>query len=192
MDRKAPPARLVLATEADTVRLGGAIAGGLAPGRAVLLEGPLGAGKTTLARAILRAATGDPALVVPSPTFTLVQSYDADGLTLHHFDLWRLAGREALAELGWEEAVRDAVLVEWPDRLGWLRPDGALTVTLAMADDGTRECTLEGAADHGETEAALRTAGYFAERRGRVDWAAFDRLMQRAGGEPPRPGDEIS
>ena len=97
-------------------------------GDAILLEGELGAGKTAFARAFLRAASGDAALEVPSPTFTLVQSYDTRIGTVHHFDLWRLEGPDGLAELGWEEARDGIVLVEWPDRLGALRPHDALTV----------------------------------------------------------------
>ncbi len=110
------------ATEALGVRL----ARLLRPGDAVLLEGPLGAGKSALARALLRALTGDPALEVPSPTYTLVQAYETPDRPVQHFDLWRLDEPAALAELGWDEATR--LLVEWPDRLGALRPDDALTV----------------------------------------------------------------
>ena len=101
-------------------------------GDAILLEGVLGAGKSAFARAFLRAASGDPALEVPSPSFTLVQSYDTRRGTVHHFDLWRLDGPDALAELGWDEACRDIVLVEWPDRLGALRPPTALTIALRL------------------------------------------------------------
>jgi tRNA threonylcarbamoyladenosine biosynthesis protein TsaE len=103
------------------------------PGDVILLDGPLGAGKSAFARAFLRAASGDPALEVPSPTFTLVQSYDLpDGGQAHHFDLYRLHGPDEVAELGWEEARQGIVLVEWPDRLGQrLLPDGALRLTLA-------------------------------------------------------------
>ena len=94
------------------------------PGDAILLDGPLGAGKTAFARAFLRAATGDPRLEVPSPSFTLVQSYDTGLGPVHHFDLWRLGGPGGLAELGWDEACADIVLVEWPDRLGAAWPGG--------------------------------------------------------------------
>ncbi len=101
-------------------------------GDALLLQGPLGAGKSALARAFLRAAAGDPALEVPSPTFTLVQSYELPGgLAAHHFDLYRLAGPEGLLELGWDEAREGIVLVEWPERLGRLSPAGALHLRLA-------------------------------------------------------------
>lgn len=127
-----------------TERLGAEIAALLRPGDAVLLEGPLGAGKSTLARALIRAACGSPALEVPSPSYTLVQSYEAPGLVLHHFDLWRLDGPDALEELGWDEARADVVIVEWPDRLGPLRPQGALSVVLTVVSDGSRKITLEG------------------------------------------------
>jgi len=113
-------------------------------GDAILLEGDLGAGKTEWARAFLRAATGDPALDVPSPTFTLVQSYDTPRGAVHHFDLWRLAGPQSLAELGWDAARDDIVLVEWPDRLGALRPADALTVALEITGDDARRATLTG------------------------------------------------
>jgi tRNA threonylcarbamoyladenosine biosynthesis protein TsaE len=116
------------ATEALAARLA-ALA---RPGDALLLEGPLGAGKSALARAFLRAATGDAGLEVPSPTFTLVQSYDLPGGTAaHHFDLYRLTGPDGLLELGWDEAREGIVLVEWPERLGRLVPAGALRVELA-------------------------------------------------------------
>ena len=108
----------------------------LRPGDAVLLEGPLGAGKSELARAVLRAAAGDPALEVPSPTFTLVQSYDLPAGPAHHFDLYRLDGPEGLEELGWDEAREGIVLVEWPDRLGHLAPTDALRIAL---EPGTGE-----------------------------------------------------
>ncbi len=134
---------VALADEAATAALGEWIAPRLLPGDAVLLEGGLGSGKTTLARALLRAALGDPCLEVPSPTYTLVQSYTACGATLHHYDLWRLDGPGGLTELGWQEALADIVVVEWPDRLGDARPDGALRIALTLAGAG-RLATLSG------------------------------------------------
>lgn len=119
-----------------THALAARLAGLLRAGDAVLLEGPLGAGKSEFARAVLRAAAGDPALEVPSPTFTLVQSYDLPAGPAHHFDLYRLDGPEGLEELGWDEAREGIVLVEWPDRLGHLAPTDALRIAL---EPGTEE-----------------------------------------------------
>jgi tRNA threonylcarbamoyladenosine biosynthesis protein TsaE len=114
-------------------------------GDAILLSGPLGAGKTAFARAFLRAASGDPALRVPSPTFTLAQAYDLpDGITATHFDLWRLAGPSDVSELGFEQARAGIVLVEWPERLGPDVPAQALRVALAHAGEGLRDMALCG------------------------------------------------
>ncbi len=135
-----PPILRVLPDEAATGALAARAAGLARPGDAILLSGPLGAGKSAFARAFLRAATGDPALDVPSPTFTLVQSYETPRFAAHHFDLWRLAGRADLTELGWDEAREGVVLVEWPDRLGELRPDDALDI--ALAPGGTPEARV--------------------------------------------------
>jgi tRNA threonylcarbamoyladenosine biosynthesis protein TsaE len=121
-----------------TARLAAVVAELARPADVVLLEGMLGAGKTEFARAFLRAASGEPTLEVPSPTFTLVQSYATRLGIVHHFDLWRLDGPAALAELGWDEARDDIVLVEWPDRLGALRPSDALTITLRPASGDSR------------------------------------------------------
>ena len=116
----------------------------LRAGDAVLLEGDLGAGKTAFARALLRAVAGDAALEVPSPSYTLVQTYETPPLTLHHFDLWRLTGPQALPELGWDDARRDVVLVEWPDRLGDSRPADALVVALRVIGETAREADIGG------------------------------------------------
>ena len=127
-----------------TEALGRRLAGLLRAGDAVLLDGPLGAGKTALARALLRALASNPALEVPSPSYTLVQTYDTPVGPVHHYDLWRLDGADAVAELGWGEARDGVVLVEWPDRLGPLRPDDALAVTLRAQPGGARSAELSG------------------------------------------------
>ena len=139
-----PPISLPLPTQEATDALGAHVARSLRRGDAVLLEGPLGAGKSALARALLRALLDDPALEVPSPSYTLVQSYAAPVGPVHHFDLWRLDGPSAVAELGWDDAQDGVVLVEWPDRLGGLRPDHALTITLSLADGDARRAVLTG------------------------------------------------
>ncbi len=132
-----------LADEGATEALGAALAERLKPGDVVGLKGELGAGKTTLARAILRAAAGDPDLVVPSPTFTLVEVYDTPRGTYWHFDLYRLEAPEQVYELGWEEALAGGiVLIEWPERLGALLPRH-LAVNLEVADDGGRRAQLD-------------------------------------------------
>ncbi|OFW98026.1 MAG: tRNA (adenosine(37)-N6)-threonylcarbamoyltransferase complex ATPase subunit type 1 TsaE [Alphaproteobacteria bacterium RIFCSPHIGHO2_12_FULL_66_14] len=141
---------LLLPDEAATERLGAALAGRLRPRDVVALVGGLGAGKTTLARAILRAASGKPALVVPSPTFTLVEVYDTPRGAFWHFDLYRLEQPEQVFELGWEEARADGIaLIEWAERLGPLLPRERLTVTLSIEGDG-RRAILEGEARLGE------------------------------------------
>jgi tRNA threonylcarbamoyladenosine biosynthesis protein TsaE len=133
-----------LASLAATEALAAAIAALARVGDVILLEGALGAGKTVFARAFLRAATGDPALEVPSPTFTLVQGYETSLGTVHHFDLWRLKGPGGMLELGWEEACGAIVLVEWPDRMGALRPADALTVALYPTGADSRRAVLSG------------------------------------------------
>ncbi|WP_149539439.1 tRNA (adenosine(37)-N6)-threonylcarbamoyltransferase complex ATPase subunit type 1 TsaE [Siccirubricoccus phaeus] len=142
----APPITVTLPDLAATAALAARLAPAARPGDALLLAGPLGAGKSAFARAFLRAAAGDPALEVPSPSFTLVQSYDLPGgVPAHHFDLYRLAGPAEVPELGWEEAREGIVLVEWPERLGELAPAEALRITLSPgAAEAARIARLEG------------------------------------------------
>ena len=135
-------------TDADaTTRLGAAIAPRLAPGEAVLLYGPLGMGKSTLARGLIRALT-TPDEDVPSPTFTLVQFYESEP-PVAHFDLYRLTRPEEAAEIGLDEALDEGcAIIEWPERLGddpgpWLGPD-RLVITLSEQGEG-RHATISGA-----------------------------------------------
>jgi tRNA threonylcarbamoyladenosine biosynthesis protein TsaE len=143
------PITVTLPDLAATGRLAARLAPRLRPGDALLLEGPLGAGKSAFARALLRALAGDPALEVPSPSFTLVQTYDLPGgLEAHHFDLYRLSGPAEVAELGWDAARDGLVIVEWPERLGVLRPADALVLQLAQgAAEEERVATLSGWTD---------------------------------------------
>jgi tRNA threonylcarbamoyladenosine biosynthesis protein TsaE len=135
---------LVLAHEDATRTLGIALATRLRPGDVVTLDGDLGAGKTTLARAIIRhlADTDE----VPSPTFTLVQVYDAAIAPLWHFDLYRLGDADEIWELGWEEARAGGIaLVEWAERLGPILPADRLAITLNPGPDpDARQAILTG------------------------------------------------
>ena len=130
-----------------TTRLGQVIAPLLAPGDAVLLYGPLGMGKSTLARGLIRALT-TPDEDVPSPTFTLVQFYESDP-PIAHFDLYRLTRPEEAFEIGLDEALDDGcVVIEWPERLGeepgrFLGPD-RLMVEISEQGEG-RLATVSGA-----------------------------------------------
>jgi tRNA threonylcarbamoyladenosine biosynthesis protein TsaE len=139
--------RLDLPTLADTEALAARIAAVARPGDAILLSGPLGAGKSAFARAFLRAACGNPALEVPSPSYTLVQSYELPGFRAHHMDLWRLDGPGSVLELGWDDMTDDVVLVEWPGRLGDLQPADALHISFAHGEGGARLATLSGWAE---------------------------------------------
>jgi len=136
--RKMPAFSMPLPNEPATEALGATLAARLKPGDVVGLKGDLGAGKTTLARAIIRAAAADPDLIVPSPTFTLVEVYETERGTFWHFDLYRLEAPEQVYELGWEDALAEGiVLIEWPQRLGPLLPKH-LSVTLEVNGDGRR------------------------------------------------------
>jgi tRNA threonylcarbamoyladenosine biosynthesis protein TsaE len=127
-----------LPTEADTARLGARLAALARPGDCFLLEGPIGAGKSHLARSFIRARLGRME-EVPSPTFTLVQVYPADGVEIWHADLYRLTHPDEVWELGLDDAFSQAItLVEWPDRLGAHLPDGALRIKLEPLGDGRR------------------------------------------------------
>lgn len=120
-----------------TRRFSRALALVLGAGDVVLLEGPIGAGKTHFARALIQALLAAPE-DVPSPTFTLVQVYDAPGFEIWHADLYRLSHPDEALELGLVDAFQQALcLVEWPERLGPDRPEKALTLRFStLGDDG--------------------------------------------------------
>ena len=138
--------RRTLDGEAATRRLAEDLAVILRVGDVVALHGDLGAGKSTLARAMIRAVARDAALDVPSPTFTLVQTYELPRLTVSHFDLYRLADAGDLAETGFAEVLGDHVLlVEWPDRAGQALPATRLDIHLSIgADPDSRDIVLAG------------------------------------------------
>jgi tRNA threonylcarbamoyl adenosine modification protein YjeE len=138
--------RLILPDLSATRALAERLARCLRPGDLVLLEGDLGTGKTEFARAVIRARAGA-AIVVPSPTFTILQTYELPGLEVGHADLYRIADPGELVELGLEECLtRGALLVEWPERAASLWPKKRLSVALAARPDDpeAREVTLIG------------------------------------------------
>jgi len=143
---KAPPlAEFRLGDEAATARLAEALALRLRPGDVLLLEGPLGAGKTSFARALIRALT-QPDLDVPSPTFTLVQTYETPLGALWHVDLYRIEQPRDIDELGLDDILGSGLaLIEWPERFGAHPPAGALTIRLTPEPDGSRLARVEGA-----------------------------------------------
>lgn len=107
-------------------------------GDSLLLTGPVGAGKSHFARALIQARLARLGRFedVPSPSFTLVQEYDLGDVVLWHADLYRLGNPLDCAELGLEQAFEEAIcLIEWPDRLGWMTPQGALHLVFSMAAD---------------------------------------------------------
>lgn len=131
-----PPATIDLADDAATARLGEAVAAVLRTGEAVCLTGPLGAGKSTLARALVRSLT-TPDEDVPSPTFTLVQFYEAAGFPLAHFDLYRLSDPDEAYEIGLDEALEEgAAIIEWPQRLEGRLPPDRLDIDIGFDETG--------------------------------------------------------
>jgi tRNA threonylcarbamoyladenosine biosynthesis protein TsaE len=126
---------IALADEAATQGLGEALARALRPGEAICLSGPLGAGKSTLARALIRALTS-PDEEVPSPTFTLVQFYEGAAISIAHFDLYRLTDPDEAYEIGLDEALEaGAALIEWPERLDGGLPADRLDIDIRLTDD---------------------------------------------------------
>ena len=140
-----------LSDETATEALAAALARLARPGDVFALRGELGAGKTTFARAFIhacaKAEVGPGDEEVPSPTFTLVQTYDLPGGTVYHFDLFRIETPDEADELGFDDAIADGIaLIEWPERLGSRLPARRLEITLsAGAEPTSRRVTIAGA-----------------------------------------------
>ncbi len=137
---------LILADEAATQKLALSLATLTSAGEQLALKGDLGAGKTVLARAFIRALCGGDT-EVPSPTFTLVQTYEStDGVPLFHFDLYRLENPDEALELDIDDAFADGIsLIEWPQRLGYLMPPTHLEIALQYGEtEKQRSCTITG------------------------------------------------
>ncbi|MBB4120961.1 hypothetical protein GGR30_000872 [Martelella radicis] len=127
-----------LPDEAATIALAEELAPLLKTGDCLALSGDLGMGKSTFARALIRARLGEPALDVPSPTFTLLQLYDGTP-ALYHFDLYRLSDPDELIELGFDEALEEGIsLIEWPERGEGMLPEETLTLSFDEEGNGRR------------------------------------------------------
>ncbi len=127
---------ILLPLEQDTVRFAAQVSEILRPGDTILLSGDIGAGKSAFSRAVIRRKAGAE-IEVPSPTFTLVQTYDVAGIEIWHCDLYRLTHPDEAFELGLDEAFETAIcLIEWPDRLGDLAPQNALKLHFEALENG--------------------------------------------------------
>ena len=166
------------------------IAVALEPGDLITLSGDLGAGKTTFARAMIRHLASDPTVAVPSPTFTLMQIYDLPRFPLVHADLYRLDGPGELAELGFDDLPRGAVvLLEWPDRAAGFLPPDRLDIAFTLAPQlgvehrNVRVTGYGSFAPRAERMHAIRTfldaAGYADAERSRVQGDASTRSYER-------------
>ena len=123
----------------ETTALATRLKESLQNGDVILLTGEIGAGKSHFARSLIQAAM-DNIEEVPSPTFTLVQTYDTVVGSIWHADLYRLSDQSEVFELGLIDAFgNDIVLIEWPDRLGYLEPQDALTIELVVLENDKRE-----------------------------------------------------
>lgn len=157
--------------EAGVVRLAELLALKIQLGDVIALSGDLGAGKTTLARALIGAVLRDGSAEVPSPTFSLHQTYVSRRLTIAHFDFYRLSGAHQAAELGFEDAGQDgAVIVEWPERAAALLPETRIEVVLAeTSDPDVRSVTLRGLGGAGDRIARIADVMGFLDRQ--ADWS---------------------
>jgi N-acetylmuramate 1-kinase len=187
---------LELEDEVATIALARWLAVYIRAGDFITLTGDLGAGKTTFARAFLRALTGDPELEAPSPTFTLIQSYEGPGYSIVHADFYRLRGADELQPLGWEELTNGAVtLVEWPERATAALPADRLEIGFHFdlaRGDAFRRIELVARGDAAErfgraraVEQLLGTAGWSeavrAPLHGDASTRAYERLTHADG-----------
>ena len=133
------PKETISRSEQETMQLASRLASRAKPGDLYLLRGNLGAGKSVFARAFIRDLMKDKDLEVPSPTYTLAQTYESGHGTIWHFDLYRLKEPEEIFEIGWEEALSGGItLVEWPQRAEDLIPADHHEITFSIRDDGSR------------------------------------------------------
>lgn len=128
-------------SEDETAQLAAKLARNAVTGTLYALSGDLGAGKSAFARGFIQSLLGP--IDVPSPTFTLVQQYDAPASPLYHFDLYRLRDPDEIFELGWDEALADGIcLIEWPDRAGPYLPARVISINITTLPDESRKIII--------------------------------------------------
>jgi tRNA threonylcarbamoyladenosine biosynthesis protein TsaE len=132
---------MILKDEAATAHVGAALAGVVRPGDVITLSGPLGVGKTALARGLIEAL-GHQA-EVPSPSFAIVQPYEELTPAVFHVDLYRIEEQSEIEELGLDSAADAVLIVEWPERAGEAEWSGALSLSLEFGRNGDRILTAE-------------------------------------------------
>jgi tRNA threonylcarbamoyladenosine biosynthesis protein TsaE len=132
-----PDFSFFLTDEAEMQAFGARLSGLLDDGDVMSFEGDLGAGKTTMIRGMIRALTSEDE-EVPSPTYTIVQTYETPDAMIWHFDLYRLDAPEDVIELGFEDALNDICLIEWPDRAGAFLPEDRLTLNIEHHAEGRK------------------------------------------------------
>ncbi|MAE51135.1 MAG: tRNA (adenosine(37)-N6)-threonylcarbamoyltransferase complex ATPase subunit type 1 TsaE [Micavibrio sp.] len=140
------PREFISESEESTARIAQELSSETKANDILCLYGTLGMGKSVFARALIRALCANPDLEIPSPTFTLVQTYETGQIPIWHFDLYRLEDPEEIYEIGWEEALDGGILIiEWPERLGTLKPSNATEIAFAASTDNanTRLITIK-------------------------------------------------
>ena len=168
--------RLDVGSEAETIELAREFSALVRAGDAVMLSGDLGAGKTTFARALIRALVEDPALEAPSPTFTLMQIYEGAGNRIVHADFYRLEDAAELAGLGWEEATDESiVLVEWAERAREALSPDRLEVRLSFVDGDNREARRLTISGYGRFVSQLASFKAIRELLRKSGWAGASR-----------------
>jgi tRNA threonylcarbamoyl adenosine modification protein YjeE len=163
---------VALATERATRRLAMDVAAMLAPGDFVTLSGDLGAGKTTFARAVVRHLAGDHRLEVPSPTFTLVQTYALPRFTIVHGDLYRVSEPRELIELGFDDTAEAAILLEWPERIADTLPKDRLDIAFTLKPErglNYRDARVTGHGTFASRAARMTTIRRFLDDSGFAD-----------------------
>ena len=181
---------VMLPGERATARFAAEIALALEPGDLVTLSGDLGAGKTTFARALIRFLAGDESIEVPSPTFTLMQTYELPRFVLVHADFYRLSGAAELAELGFDDLPAGAVvLVEWPDRAAGFLPADRLDIVFTLAPQLSPDARNARVVGYGAFAARatrisrlrgfLEETGFTRARRSRMVGDASTRIFER-------------